>query len=347
MLAILPDAAMAQYQHTFSPIPHGLVAVIPNDPTAPLDPIPFCNPYVSGIALQIHWQDIEPVQGQPDWTRLDQLFTAAMWSHKWVQLLMFPGFWSPAWALKGAQTDVFTVQYGPGVGDVLSLPMPWDPVYLANWSAFVKRVAERYGNCPAFRVVAAAGPTSVSDEFTLPEAPGELTEWLSDGYTNSKYIEAWRQMSKVYVEDFPNQFISLSAGLGLPINDLGQIDHNQPPITRSEVAEAVNEVLRFNFTLQESNLDGNSSTTTDADTEFVLDYNGRAVTGYQLRTNCLNNPVNMSGQKDPAVALQLSIENGMQLNDIGKHADYIEIYNEDVDAAIMQSVLKWGASLFW
>jgi len=347
VLALLPSGAMAQYQHTWSPIPHGLVAVIPNDPTTPLDPIPFCNPYISGIALQIHWQDIEPVQGQPDWTRLDQLFWAAQFSHKWVQLLMFPGFWSPAWALKGAQTGMFTVQYGPGNGDYLPLPMPWDPVYLANWSDFVKRVADRYGNCPAFRVVAVAGPTSVSDEFTLPEAPDEVKEWLADGYTNAKYIEAWRQMSEVYVEDFPNQYVSISLGQGLPVNDQGQIDNNQPLVTRSLVVDAVSGVLGSQFTLQESNLDGNASTTTDAETEFVLNYNGRAVTGYQLRTNCLNNPVNMSGQTDPAIALQLSIENGMQLNDIGKHADYIETYNPDVDAAIMQPVLQWGASLFW
>ena len=29
-----------------------------------------------------------------------------------------------------------------------------------------------------------------------------------------------------------------------------------------------------------------------------------------------------------------------------KHADYIEIYAEDVEAADLQPVLRWGASLF-
>src|SRR5271165_3421310 len=54
------------------------------------------NPFVSGVAVQINWRDIEPVQGKPDWSKLDALFAAAISSQKWVQLDIFPGFFSPA-----------------------------------------------------------------------------------------------------------------------------------------------------------------------------------------------------------------------------------------------------------
>ena len=50
------------------------------------------NPFVSGVAVQINWRDIEPVQGKPDWSKLDALFAAAISSQKWVQLDIFPGF---------------------------------------------------------------------------------------------------------------------------------------------------------------------------------------------------------------------------------------------------------------
>jgi hypothetical protein len=351
-LALLPTGAMGQnriFCRPLPPTPSGLVAVIANDPTQPLDLEPFFNPNISGIAMQIHWSDIEPVEGKPDWTRLDELFIAAELSGKWVQLLVFPGFFSPAWALKGAQTDQFIIQYGPGNGNTATLPMPWDPVYLSNWSAFVKRLSDRYGNCPAFRVIAVAGPTSVSDEFTLPESPAspdELTQWLADGYTNAKYVAAWLQMSKVYVADFPNQFISLSLGGGLPINDQGQIDYNQELVTRDLVVNTVDGILGPQFTLQDSNLDGNPSTATDPATTFVISYNGNAVTGFQLRTACVTAPANMGAPGNPPLALKLSVENGTQLNTNGEQINYLEIYSPDVDSTEMQPTLKWAASLF-
>jgi hypothetical protein len=62
------------------------------------------NPFISGVAPQINWRDIEPVQGKPDWSKLDELVVAAESSNKWVHLAIFPGFFSPAWALEGAQT---------------------------------------------------------------------------------------------------------------------------------------------------------------------------------------------------------------------------------------------------
>ena len=57
--------------------------------------------------MQINRRDIEPVQGEPDWSKLDALFAAAVSANKWVQLDIFAGFFSPEWALAGAQTDLF------------------------------------------------------------------------------------------------------------------------------------------------------------------------------------------------------------------------------------------------
>jgi hypothetical protein len=64
------------------------------------------NPSVSGVAVQINWRDIEPVQGKPDWSKLDALFAAAILSKKWVQLDIFPGFFSAEWA-PGRSKDRF------------------------------------------------------------------------------------------------------------------------------------------------------------------------------------------------------------------------------------------------
>ncbi len=350
-LLLFPAAAMAKsgpsLALTDSSLPNGLVVVIENHRDQPLDPRPFNNPFISGVALQIHWRDIEPVQGKADWSKLDQLFAAAEASNKWVQLLIFPGFFSPPWALKGAKAELFKIQYGPGKGTVKRLPMPWDSVYLTHWFAFLKQLSDRYGKSPAFRVVAAAGPTSVSAEFTLPSRPIAVKKWLKNSYTPRKYIGAWRKVLEVYAADFPNQYVSLSMGFGLKINNQGKIDAHEPRRTRQAIIDEAMGLLGRRFALQYSNLDGNAGKDRGPrGTALVISYNGRIITGFQLRTSCEFNSGNMGAKGDPPLALKRSIDKGMRPNKAGQHVNYIEIYKPDVIADEMQPVLRHAASLF-
>ncbi len=98
--------------------------------------------------------------------------------------------------------------------------MPWDRVYLDRWFAFVKQLGERYGNSPAFRVIAAAGPTSVSEEMTLPHSREAMQKWINASYTPAKYLGAWEETFHIYAKSFPNQCVSL-AGPNLPILERG------------------------------------------------------------------------------------------------------------------------------
>ena len=100
--------------------------------------------------------------------------------------------------------------------------MPWDRVYLDRWFAFLKQLSDRYGRSPAFRLIAAAGPTSVSAEMTLPIKPPDVEKWLKDSYTPRKYLEAWEKVFQVYADYFPNQCVSLLAP-GLPLLEQGRI----------------------------------------------------------------------------------------------------------------------------
>ena len=340
---LYPAAAMAQPAQ-----PTGQVVVIENRPQENrLNLQALNNPYIRGVALQIRWRDIEPVQGNPDWSKLDQLFAAAEASRKWVQLLIFPGFFSPPWALEGVKTEMFPLQYGPGKGSVEPLPMPWDDIYLGRWFAFVKQLSERYGRSPAFRVVAAAGPTSVSAEFTLPSKPEDVPTWLNAGYTPRKYIAAWQKTLQVYAADFPNQYISLSLGFGLNIDDRGKIDPGERKRTRQEIVDQAMGLLGRRFVLQFSNLDGfPGAGPGPRAVDFVLGYNGRVVTGFQLRTSCERHSGDMGAEGDPALALKKSIDIGMQPNAAGVRANYVEIYEPDVVADDLQPVLRDGASLF-
>jgi hypothetical protein len=332
-------------------LPSGLVVVLPpgtqRDQSSDMQALN--NPFISGVALQIDWRDIEPVQGKPDWSRLDELFAAAETSKKWVQLLIFPGFFSPAWALEGAETDLFSIQYGPGGGEVARLPMPWDGVYLGRWFVFLKQLSDRYGKSPAFRLVAAAGPTSVSAEMSLPVKPEAHEKWLKHSYTPRKYLEAWDKVFQVYAEDFPNQCVSLSAP-GLPMLEGGRVvDPAAHMRARQEIIQRASGVLGRRLAIQWSDLHaGRAPVEAPDQTELVISYSGRIITGLQMRGGS-QGPIPskiMGAEGNPPLALRRSIDKGMAPNKAGQHINYLEIYEGDVLANEMQPVLEYAASLF-
>jgi hypothetical protein len=350
ILLLFPAAAMTEANQsrasTDNSRPSGLVVVIRNNPDRAFDPRALNNPNVNGVAFQIHWADIEPVQGKPDWSKLDQVFNAAESSKKWVHLLVFPGFFSPGWALEGVETESFAIQYGPGRGTVMKLPMPWDTVYLNRWFAFLKELSDRYGKSPAFRMVAVDGPTSVSAELTLPDTPEDAQTWLKVSYRPRKYIEAWQKVLQVFGADFPNQYISLIVGSGLNINDQGRPDHQERARTREEVIREAMGVLGRRFVLQNSDL--HAGPEQHPVTDFVMSYSGRVITGLEMRcTSELGTCSSaMGAEGNPPLALKKSIAKGLQPNNQGEHVNYLEIYEGDVLADDMQSVLRDGASLF-
>ncbi len=354
LLIELPAAAMVQpaqpSKSTDQPVPSGLVVVIRNTPqSGSLDLQALKNPYISGGALRIHWSDREPVERKPDWSKLDALFAAAESSKKWVQLCIYPGFFTPAWALKGVQTDLFPIPYGPYIGKVEKLPMPWDTVYLNRWFAFLKLLSDRYEMSSAFRVVAVDGPTSVSPEFTLPNSPQDLKQWQNDGYTPSKYLGAWQQVFQAYAADFPHQYFSLATGSGLSINDQGKI----APSEHLQMRQAlVNEAIGFlgrRFALEMDDVHaglGAHTPNSQREDKFIIGYNGHIITGFQMRTSAELDSRGMGAVGDPPLALQRSIDFAMQPNSVGQHVNYLEIYEPDVLANDLQSVLRYGASLF-
>ena len=178
------------------------MAVIKNNPSQPLNPATFDDPYIKGVALQIHWSDIEPKEGVLDWSKLDALVSNAAAANKWVQFSIYAGFFTPPWALVGVKADRFPVQYGPDVGQIRALPMPWDAIYLQRWLAFVKSLSERYSSSTTVRIIGVDGPTSVSDEATLPNSVTDLKQWQADGYTPTKYLNAWTEVLTAYAADF-------------------------------------------------------------------------------------------------------------------------------------------------
>src|SRR5271169_721216 len=57
----------------------------------------LADPAISGLAVGEHWDHIQPSEDGYDWSYLDDAFAVANAANKSVQLLITPGFNSPAW----------------------------------------------------------------------------------------------------------------------------------------------------------------------------------------------------------------------------------------------------------
>jgi len=83
--------------------PRGIYAVVVLDETrsatsAGMEAI-VRNPAVSGLAIRTFWSSLQPSKDRFYFTLLDAAFTSAEAAHKTVQLILVPGFGTPAWVL--------------------------------------------------------------------------------------------------------------------------------------------------------------------------------------------------------------------------------------------------------
>jgi hypothetical protein len=260
---------------------------------------------------------------------------------------LIPGFSTPEWALKGVQTATFGVSYGPGKGERLLLPLPWDQTYLSRWFAFLKAVSVRYQDRPSFLKIAADGPTSVTAEMSLPNAPADLCTWVRVGYTSDRLIGAWKQVFANYAQIFPRQYFSLALYPPLPIvsttrcengNLIGALRRESPRVSAVIVGLGADNYPR-QFILQANGLTAAKEDTSPlGGYDLVKSYSGKVVIGFQLTTSAIVHPIDM-GDPDGATALQKSLQKG-----VDAHAQFLEVYEPDVLAPAAQNVLAAFAS---
>ena len=151
----------------------------------------WTNPYVQGVLLRTFWNKIQPRDGAIDWTFFDQGVRLAAQYDKKVGLLITAGVTTPQWVFAaGAHEFTVTTPKGP----VLSMPLPWDPVFQAKWGDVIRAFGARYDSNPkvAYVVMGGSGRRAESFFVSTPEdvaafdRVGGLTSWK----TGVKWITA-------------------------------------------------------------------------------------------------------------------------------------------------------------
>jgi Beta-galactosidase len=332
--------------------PRGLTAVNNFEPRTRVgslfDDRTYANPSIAGLTFRTSWTDIEPTQDGFVWAKLDTVFDNAEKHGKWVELVLIPGFGAPAWALQGVDAATFNVKYGPGKGDQLSLPLPWDETYLNRWFSFLTAVSDRYQDRSSFIKVAADGPTSVTAEMSLPNESTDLCTWIRVGYTSDRLMGAWKEVFAHCAQIFPRQYVSLALYPPPPLVSASRCDGDNPVGTDHSESQRVRAAIvglgadgyPKRFVLQTNGLTAAKEDTANAGGyDLVKSYGAKIVIGFQLTTSAISHPTSM-GDPVGATALQQSLQKGLDA-----HAQFLEVYEPDVLSPAAQSVLATFAGI--
>lgn len=182
------------------------------------------HPDLTGVSLRTNWAEVQAVPGEFRWS-FDQEIARARASGKKVMLRISAGVKTPAWVYRaGAASFSFTEtdSFKKSEGNRLQIPIPWDPVYLDQWSRFIQAMGKKYASEESVVLVHMAGPANVGAELHLPKSKEDRQHWAQVGYTPRRLAAAWKTVIDAYAEAFPNKALALN--LTVPITDDGALE---------------------------------------------------------------------------------------------------------------------------
>jgi hypothetical protein len=316
-------------------------------PDAPIPQAILANPSVDGVALRATWDHIETADGVFDWSYLDSQVSAATAAGKKISLSIAAGIDTPAWVYQaGAASFTFIDKSSP---TPQTIPVPWDPVFLAKWQDFVQALGDRYGANPNVVSVKITGINSTTEETMLPRSTGEsatngtttwtttndVANWQKAGYTRQKVEDAWLTIADSFAQAFPQSKIALVMVPNAfpPLDDSGKLisgsGDNQlvSDLISQGIARYGDQFIVQNNGLSDFWVSGQ-----------VASVASQVTTGYQMLWRVTSDSTGrMNGYVtpfDPHAVLQTAVDLGLQA-----HAEFLEIYQMDILNAGLADVL--------
>ena len=317
-LLAIPGKAFAQV------FPRGVFSLSNTDRIA--NDIVLNNPDVTGVCIRHSWANLEPTEGVFDWTFLDSEVARAAAAGKQVMLRIRTQEAKPRWvtaAIRNAGGTFFTF-YDNGVRT--TIPVFWDPTFLAKKTAMITALGARFTNNPAVTLVVASFANCSSEDWCVPHTPPDIARWLALGYTSEKMIEAGRTIIDATMAAFPNQYVTLAVG-GTGDGHGIDLDPTDDYVARNAVLNARASWPGRLF-VQKNTLKTCIPAPPGTDTIYEMIWDFQPLVGWQMLFPCVNDPtyrVNCGVPIDPAIALRESVDAGVSYG-----AKFIEIYQTDV-----------------
>jgi len=188
------------------------------------------NPDVVGLSVRQFWSDLEPIEGEFNFSYLDSQVQAAADNNKVVLLRINSQADKPAWVTQAVEEKGGTFFKFDDDGVPTTIPVFWDPTYLEKKKNMIRALGEHFANNPVVRIVCASFANAVSEDWNVPHEPEEVNDWIDAGYTTEKLVDAGQQIIDATMQAFPNQYVTLAIGGN------GQLDDTVTEVAASTIS---------------------------------------------------------------------------------------------------------------
>jgi hypothetical protein len=321
----------------FCAIPRGVFCLLPSGHGAGRDPAIYSDPNVDGVSVRQKWSDLEPSDGVFDFTLVDAVVTMARASGKNVLLRIgtsggsaAKGGNTPNWVFHAINAEslpdskkFFTWNDN---GKLRTIPVFWDPVYLAKKKAMIRALGAHFANHRAVKVVSASFANASSEDWAVPHTATDVKHWLAAGYTTSKMLDAGKQIIDTTMRAFPDQYVSMAVG-GTGQTGGVNLDPDENYLARKTVRTA-RASWPGRFIVQKNTLATFIPPAPGNNSLYELLWDSAPQIGAQMLWWCYHDRsyrVNGGVRIDPTKALTKSVNIG-----VGYGVKYIEIYRKDI-----------------
>src|SRR5919201_1586708 len=224
-------------------VPRGVFCLLPAGGGAGNDPAVYSNPSVDGISARQPWCDLEPSEGVFDFAFLDTVVSKAAANGKKVLLRIGTsggradkGGNTPNWVFDAVNAEPLPASQKfftfDNDGTSCTIPVFWDPVYLAKKKAMITALGAHFANNPTVEIVATSFANAQTEDWSVPHSPVDVTHWLAAGYTTQKLLDAGKQIIGTTMLAFPHQYVTMAVGGN------GHVDPDDNYVARNAVLAA-------------------------------------------------------------------------------------------------------------
>ena len=324
---------------TQAQVPRGIFSLSATGNAANDDAL--ANPDVTGMSIRQSWAQLEPVEGEFDWSFLDSEVARASAAGKAVLLRIATQSGKPAWvttAIQNAGGTFFTFE-NDGVS--LTIPVFWDPTYLAKKKAMIAALGAHFTNNSAVKIVVASFANAVTEDWNVPHTATDVQNWFAVGYTTEKLLDAGQQIIDATMAAFPNQYVTLA----ISRNNEAGTDVNLDPTPTYAAATAIATARATwpgRFIVQINSVSNvNPTAPAPGNSAWNTLWNSRPEVGGQMLDACYNDStyrVNGGVPADPATVLASCF-----VRSVTYGLNYLEVYQTDV--LNLPSTISYGSRL--
>lgn len=286
------------------------------------------DPNVVGISVRQGWADLEPSEGNFNWSFLDSEVAKAAAAGKLVMLRIGTQSGKPAWvttAIQNAGGLFFTFDDD---GVPTTIPVFWDPTFLAKKKAMIIALGAHFTNNPTVKIVAASFANASSEDWSVPHTGPDVVNWFVVGYTTDKMLDAGRQIIDTTMAAFPNQYVTLAIGGNGHVGGTGNLDPTATYVA-ANVITTERTLWPGRFIVQINSLSTiNPVAPGPDDSVWNLLWKSQPDVAAQMVFWCYDDStyrVNGGVPGDPAAVLTTCVNAAFTYG-----IDYIEVYQKDV-----------------